>query len=568
MSGGRVYTDVVTVGDVDLYNVISNPNGVLPARIGSWAFRSDAGNVSAWQNQDGAVLWTQFTASGVDTFVPPNGYYIDTTLGADDPTTRQFSTVTAAVAHANANQPGDIIIWLRERQTHAWDGTGSGQRSITFYSTRDWAPNLALDTILDLSGAVLVNTSGSLLSYTCDGLAVEGDVTIICVASIDTIFTCNACMVFNLQVFLDKSAIASFGWVNMVDCSGAQIGFGSQSSNTLIKVVQSVDSSSSTFIYVYRCNFGGDSTLDASGVFIGQSDLGSAGFNNITMQSCVLGYEASNAGAGTVSPFLAGGSGEFEFIDVMCYIAKRGDFRMFDSLTTPGSPCTPRGLRILVEEHLSSSTTNVFEMGDLVFDANPTMSFMNADINSLDHAQGNGIWHLPPDAPNQMTSFDPMREGGECTFRTNYDAWLGPNHSLLLIQQTSNASPILDMDDARNADASFVPRSFVPLPAAPGAALRLYRITGRVIVASRTNLTDGAAFDIDVSFSVDNVGGGSTIAFKSAAIVTTVYTVGPAYAVTITIDAPNQGFNVQVDQGADNNDNDWRADLKIERQRL
>jgi hypothetical protein len=58
MSGGRQYTDIITVGDTDIYNVPSNPNGVLQARLGSLAFQSTIGQPTIWKNIDGAMGWS------------------------------------------------------------------------------------------------------------------------------------------------------------------------------------------------------------------------------------------------------------------------------------------------------------------------------------------------------------------------------------------------------------------------------------------------------------------------------------------------------------------------------
>lgn len=98
MPGGRIFTDVVTVGDIEVYNVTANPNGVLPARIGSWAFRSDAGNVGAWQNTDGATSWVAFLGSA-----SPAGIITVAQGGGGD-----FLTITAGLAAAVAGQTVEV----------------------------------------------------------------------------------------------------------------------------------------------------------------------------------------------------------------------------------------------------------------------------------------------------------------------------------------------------------------------------------------------------------------------------------------------------------------------------
>lgn len=52
---GRIYVDVVTVGNISIYNVLSNPDGALQAPIGSLAVRSDT--TAIYQNVDGGTTW-------------------------------------------------------------------------------------------------------------------------------------------------------------------------------------------------------------------------------------------------------------------------------------------------------------------------------------------------------------------------------------------------------------------------------------------------------------------------------------------------------------------------------
>jgi hypothetical protein len=53
----RIYVDKVTFGTVTLFQVTSNPNGVLPGSPGDLAVRTDSGNVTTYQNTDGATAW-------------------------------------------------------------------------------------------------------------------------------------------------------------------------------------------------------------------------------------------------------------------------------------------------------------------------------------------------------------------------------------------------------------------------------------------------------------------------------------------------------------------------------
>jgi hypothetical protein len=64
MPGGRIYTDVVTLGDIDIFKVTSNPDGVLTARKGSLAFLTTGPATStSWLNIDGATGWRDMTAA-------------------------------------------------------------------------------------------------------------------------------------------------------------------------------------------------------------------------------------------------------------------------------------------------------------------------------------------------------------------------------------------------------------------------------------------------------------------------------------------------------------------------
>jgi len=58
MAGGRIYTDITTVGDIDIHHVTSAPNRVLTARLGSLAVQN-AAPFRTWQNVDGADGWRE-----------------------------------------------------------------------------------------------------------------------------------------------------------------------------------------------------------------------------------------------------------------------------------------------------------------------------------------------------------------------------------------------------------------------------------------------------------------------------------------------------------------------------
>ena len=54
---GRNYNAIVTIGNVDIYQVSAAPFGSLTARAGSLAISSAAGGVQVYQNVDGATSW-------------------------------------------------------------------------------------------------------------------------------------------------------------------------------------------------------------------------------------------------------------------------------------------------------------------------------------------------------------------------------------------------------------------------------------------------------------------------------------------------------------------------------
>lgn len=59
---GRTYVDVVTIGTTSVYQVDSNPDGVLSAAQGSLAIRSDT--AALYQNTDGATAWSAVGSGG------------------------------------------------------------------------------------------------------------------------------------------------------------------------------------------------------------------------------------------------------------------------------------------------------------------------------------------------------------------------------------------------------------------------------------------------------------------------------------------------------------------------
>lgn len=97
----RIYTDMVTIGDVSIYQVSASPSGVLSATRGSLAVRSTAGQNETWQNIDGATTWRQI---GVGVGWIGASYYVATgnTLASPNGTiSNPFLTVQNAIDAAN-----------------------------------------------------------------------------------------------------------------------------------------------------------------------------------------------------------------------------------------------------------------------------------------------------------------------------------------------------------------------------------------------------------------------------------------------------------------------------------
>jgi hypothetical protein len=63
MAGGRIYTDIVTVGLIDIFDVTSNPNGALVGRKGSLAVLRTGATPTVFINEDGNVAWRDLSAT-------------------------------------------------------------------------------------------------------------------------------------------------------------------------------------------------------------------------------------------------------------------------------------------------------------------------------------------------------------------------------------------------------------------------------------------------------------------------------------------------------------------------
>ena len=56
MTQGRIYTQIITIGNVEIYSVTGTPNGILDARNGSLAI-DNSSPPTIWQNIGGTTSW-------------------------------------------------------------------------------------------------------------------------------------------------------------------------------------------------------------------------------------------------------------------------------------------------------------------------------------------------------------------------------------------------------------------------------------------------------------------------------------------------------------------------------
>lgn len=112
---GRIYTNVVTIGSVSIYEVTADPNGALIAAKGSLAIRSDGTNTEVWQNTDGASTW-QIGISTAGLLGPRHELWVDQQSEAqveNGTVLYPFTTLQAAINRAAALATSDAISsWL------------------------------------------------------------------------------------------------------------------------------------------------------------------------------------------------------------------------------------------------------------------------------------------------------------------------------------------------------------------------------------------------------------------------------------------------------------------------
>jgi|GEM_PF-3872158 len=112
---GRIYTNVVTIGSVSIYEVTADPNSSLVAARGSLAVRSDGTNTEVWQNTDGASTW-QIGISTAGLLGARHELWVDqqSEAQAENGTVLYpFTTLQAAINRAAALATSDAISsWL------------------------------------------------------------------------------------------------------------------------------------------------------------------------------------------------------------------------------------------------------------------------------------------------------------------------------------------------------------------------------------------------------------------------------------------------------------------------
>jgi len=105
LSGGRIFIDRATVGDVEVFQVAADPNGSLTAPKGSFAFLS-AGvlTASVFLNLDGGTTWRNLTAAASVSEIPPLSTVSTTLLAPDSgPGAALFPTSAVVVEDGDYN---------------------------------------------------------------------------------------------------------------------------------------------------------------------------------------------------------------------------------------------------------------------------------------------------------------------------------------------------------------------------------------------------------------------------------------------------------------------------------
>lgn len=169
--GHRLYTDVLTLnpppgldvgGDVNIYAVGEDPNGVLTATVGDFAF--EVGTANIW-SCDGGSVWTQVTGSGAQggtrrTFTFRPG-------GTADAATGVYTTwATAHAAAAAAAATGEEVVIVIDDTTTTPAPTTAGTFDMTNISLRGNplggdAGSLAETALQTVTGTFFTNWSGS-----------------------------------------------------------------------------------------------------------------------------------------------------------------------------------------------------------------------------------------------------------------------------------------------------------------------------------------------------------------------------------------------------------------------
>ena len=121
MSGGRTYVDKVTIGTVNVFEVASDPNGALTAKLGDFAIRSDVPRL--YQNTDGAMAWRQVVQQVLG--------LADVGDGATIPVVTSVSMDVEIGAAAETNTVA-LPTFVGQELTFRVSLDGGGTREITF----------------------------------------------------------------------------------------------------------------------------------------------------------------------------------------------------------------------------------------------------------------------------------------------------------------------------------------------------------------------------------------------------------------------------------------------------
>jgi hypothetical protein len=154
----RIYTSVVNVGGIAIYNVTSDPNGVLVAPLGSLAVRSDLAPGDVYQNSDGGTTWISIKGGG--TVVSAPVFPLGETMATTDSPIVPIVSPPAVARTITFTAPEDLTI-----------------RNLVFYTnlTTGGPDNVVQNLCYGLSiGQLTVAGSGPDVGSYVDGFGIPG----------------------------------------------------------------------------------------------------------------------------------------------------------------------------------------------------------------------------------------------------------------------------------------------------------------------------------------------------------------------------------------------------------